>query len=142
MKIISIAAAMLLAIPAYADTIELKDPYARASTPLARSGAAFMEIHNKGPEPDRLIGAQSESAMRVEIHTHIMEDGIARMRELEGGLELPAGEMTLLQRGGYHLMMMGLKHAFEHGKEVTVTLTFENADPITVTMPIDLERAP
>ena len=142
LTIAAVTAAFLVGLPAQAQTIEIKDAYARAGSPMAKAGAAFMEIHNSGSVEDRLIGASTPSAKRVEIHTHIMVDGVARMREIEGGLVIGADDTAILERGGDHVMMMGLTHAFEQGIEVILTLEFERAGEVTITVPVDLERAP
>ncbi len=78
--------------------------------------------------------------MRPELHTHIMEDGIAKMREVEGGIPVLAGEMTMLQRGGFHVMLMGLTQPLTHGETITITLVFEKAGEIVIEVPIDNER--
>ena len=130
--------------PLWADGtgIMIDDPYARAATPAARSGAAFMVIMNHTGIDDRLIAASTDVAKRVELHTHTADDaGVMRMREVEGGIMVPAGEATTLKRGGLHVMMMGLTERFDQGKEIDVTLTFERAGEIVVKIPVDNERA-
>ena len=136
-------AALAFALPAFADGIMIHDPYARASSGMAMSGAAFMEIVNQTDTDDRLVEARSEAAARVELHTH-MEDanGVMRMMEVEDGFAIPAGQTHALARGGDHVMFMGLTEPFEHGEEIEVTLVFEQAGEITVMIPIDLERMP
>ncbi len=129
----------LAALPALAD-ISVSDPYARASSPAARVGAAFMVISNSDNEDDRLISVVSEAAKRIELHTHIMTDGIAKMMEVEGGFVVPAGGEVLLQRGGFHVMMMGLTAPFIQGESVTLIMTFEKAGEITLVVPVDNER--
>jgi hypothetical protein len=118
------------------------DAYARAASPAARSGAAFMEITNPAESDDRVIGAASDAAERVELHTHIEEDGVMRMVHVEEGFPIAAGETIMLERGGRHVMLMGLRGPLEQGKEIEITLTFENAEPLTVTVPVDNERMP
>ena len=125
---------------AIAGDIQIEDPYARAASPIAKSGAAFMQITNMGAENDTLISASTDAAMRPELHTHIMEDGVAKMREVEGGIPVMAGEMTMLQRGGFHVMLMGLTQPLTHGETITVTLVFEKAGEIVIEVPIDNER--
>lgn len=135
------AAALALSTPALAE-IMVKDAYARASTGMSQSGAAFMEIHNTGPA-DRLIGAASDAADKVELHTHKENDqGVMRMVHVEEGFDIPAGGVHMLARGGDHVMFLGLKEPFEQGRIVTVTLTFEQAGDVTVEIPVDLERKP
>jgi copper(I)-binding protein len=131
-------------LPALASAqMMVDDPYARSAGQAAISGAAFMAIMNPTDTDDTLISATSDVAERVELHTHIQTDeGVMRMVELEEGIPLPAGETVLLQRGGLHVMFLGLTRTLNQGDEVVVTLEFEHADPLTVTVPVDLERQP
>lgn len=109
-----------------------------ASTAMAAGG--FMTITNTGDTDDRLISA-SANVQRVEIHTTDVEGDIARMRELEDGIVIPAGETVTLQPGGLHVMFMGLNgDPFELGEEVGATLVFENAGEVEVMFKVE-ERA-
>ncbi|MGX9354902.1 copper chaperone PCu(A)C [Roseobacteraceae bacterium S113] len=139
----TLIAAAILATPAYAGDIMIMEPYARASSPTAKAGAAFMEIMNQSAQPDRLIAASSDIAARVELHTHKdLGDGVMKMMEVEGGIEIPADGSAQLARGGNHVMFMGLNQSFVQDETIDVTLTFENAGEITVTIPIDNDRMP
>jgi len=143
--ILAAATACALAIPAFADGmgIMIKDPYSRSAGPNAKTGAAFFGIMNHSGQDDRLIAATSDIAKRVELHTHIeTADGVMQMRKVEGGFPVEAGGMHMLQRGGDHVMFMGLNNPMLQGETVTVTLTFEKAGDITVEIPVDLERKP
>ncbi len=146
MKRLTLAAAIAVgfALPAFADDgIHIVDPYARASTGMSQSGAAFMRIENHGKVDRRLIAAQSDAAQRVELHTHIEDDaGVMRMVEVEEGFVIPAEGERVLERGGDHLMFLGLTRALNHGDEVAVTLSFEEGDDMDITIPVDLERMP
>lgn len=137
-----VAAALTLTTAAQAgDMIHIMDPYARTARPNAPTGAAFMGIMNMSQEDDRLIGAASDVAKRVELHTHIdAGDGVMQMRHDEDGFEIPAGATHMLQRGGDHVMFMGLNRDLAQGDMVSVTLTFEKAGEIEVQIPVDLER--
>jgi len=136
-------AAVSFALPALAGDIMIEDPYARASTGMSKSGAAFMIIKNMGEADDRLVAAASDVAMRVELHTHISDaNGVMKMVQVEEGFAIPAGGAHALQRGGDHVMFMGLNRPLEQGDTVTVTLTFEKAGEMTIDIPVDLERKP
>lgn len=120
--------------------IRVDDAYARGPGP-APVGAVFMSLTNTGDAPDRLVGVASDAAQRVELHTHTADaDGVMRMGPLEGGIALAAGESHSLKRGGDHVMLMGLAAPLETGSEIEITLTFERAGEITVTVPVDNER--
>jgi len=129
----------LSALSAVADIV-IEQPYARSSSPAARVGAAFMVIQNTGDEDDRLVAAATDAATRVELHTHVMNDGVAKMMEVPEGFVIPAHGETLLQRGGYHVMMMGLTGPFVQDESITLHLTFEKAGEVTLVVPIDGER--
>lgn len=141
----TLLAAAFAALPALASAhMVIEDAYARASSPVAQSGAAFMTIFNHSDQDDLLISATSTAAERLELHTHIMEEdtGIMRMVEVEEGFAIPAGETITLQRGGMHVMMLGLTEPLVQGEEIEVTFTFEHAEPVTHTIGIDNERQP
>lgn len=144
MSIKTLAAAAvfsLASLPAFAE-IMIHDAYARSASPAAKTGAAFMHIMNTGDSDDRLIDVRSGSAKRTELHTHIMEDGIANMVHVEEGFVVPAEGMIALERGGKHVMLMGLTGPFVQGEVVTITFIFEQAGEMTVDIVIDLERMP
>ncbi len=143
-KFVGVAAmAMGFGAAAWAEGIVVEDAYARASTPTAKSGAAFMVLMNTGDQDDRLIGAKSDVAARVELHTHReIADGVMKMMEVEEGFAIPAGGSHMLARGGDHVMFMGLNEPFADGDTVAVTLVFEHAGEVAVEIPVDLNRTP
>lgn len=138
------AIAATLAMPAFAESeIAIQDPYARAAGMNAMAGAAFFQIVNTGDEDDRLVGAKSTVAKRTELHTHIEgEGGVMRMVEVEEGFPVAAGETHSLQRGGDHVMFMGLNGPWEQDDIIELTLIFEKAGEMNVEIPVDLERQP
>lgn len=140
LKSILLGAVLSLSTLPVAAEILVDSPYARSSSPAARVGAAFMVISNTGDVDDRLVSATTDSAKRVELHTHVITDGVAKMMEVEEGFVVPAHGEVLLQRGGYHVMMMGLTAPFIQGETVTLTLVFEHAGEMTLEVPIDSAR--
>src|SRR5258708_3097044 len=72
-------------------SLQISQPWARATPPSAPTGAGFMTITNKGATPDRLIAVRSPTSGKVEIHEMKMDGNVMRMRELEKGLEIPPG---------------------------------------------------
>lgn len=136
----AVCAAVLSTTTLFAGDIMVHDAYARVSSKAAKSGAAFMIIHNHSDKEDRLIAAASDIANRVELHTHIEEDGVMKMKKLEDGISIPSHGMYALKRGGDHVMFMGLKRSLDHGDIIELTLTFEAAGQVSLAVPIDLER--
>ncbi|MCF6304789.1 MAG: copper chaperone PCu(A)C [Rhodobacteraceae bacterium] len=135
------AALSLVSLPVFAEIV-ISDAYARSASPNAKSGAAFMQIMNTGDTDDRLIDVRSDAAKRSELHTHIMENGVAHMIHVEEGFAIPAAGMIMLERGGKHVMLMGLNGPFVDGESITVTFVFEQAGEMDVEIVIDLERMP
>ena len=128
------AFAMLLAaaVPASAGgALTVEDARARILLP-SRPGAAWLTIRNTG-EADRLVGAESPAAERVELHTHIHEDGVMMMRRVDA-IQVPAGGEAALEPGGDHLMLFNLKAKFAPGDTFPLTLIFDNAGRVTVEM--------
>lgn len=141
--VIVAAASLTLAGAAFADMskIMVDDAYARASNKMA--GAAFMALVNHTSEDDRLIGASTDVAKRAELHTHMdMGDGVMKMMHVEEGFAIAAGETYMLQRGGDHVMLMGLNQELKQGDTITLTLNFEKAGEVVIEVPVDLGRKP
>lgn len=112
--------------------LEIRQPWTRATPATALSGGGFLTITNTGTTPDRLVAARSTVSSKVEVHEMKMEDNVMKMRELDKGLEIPAGATVALKPGGYHIMFMGLKAPIAKDAMVPVTLVFEKAGSIDV----------
>lgn len=119
-------------VVALANGLTIEHPMVLVAGPAAKSAAGFMVIGNSSDSDDRLVAAEADFANTVQLHTHLMEDDVAKMREVEGGFEVAAGGSHELVRGGDHIMIMGLKSVPVIGETVNLTLTFENAGSFTV----------
>ena len=113
-------------------TITISHPWALTGSIVAASGkepgsAGFMTLVNQGGEADRLVGAASPMAEKIEIHGIKVVGPDIAMRRLERGVGLPADTTITLKPRGYHLLMQGLKAPLAKGQRVPVTLTFEKA---------------
>ena len=134
-----IALATPAATPVAAQVIEVSDPFAIIS-PAGNSGAAFMRLANPGGTDDRLVAAAADVSERVELHTHEEDDaGVMRMIEVAEGFPIPADGERLLERGGDHVMFLGLTRDLAEGDSITLTLRFETAGDVTLEVPV---RAP
>lgn len=146
--LLAASAALLLSAPALADhhghkrpesgpvqatKIMIKSPWARAS--IGRNGAAFLTIVNEGKTDDMLVGVGSTVAKRVQLHTHRMDGNIMRMRPL-GHVRIPAGATVTLKPGGHHVMLMGLTSKLKEGGAFLLTLDFQQAGRMQVTVKI------
>ncbi len=111
--------------------IEIGHPYSRAMLPMAKVGGGYFKITNKGPA-DRLVSVQSERAGSVELHEMKMNGAVMEMRELDGGIAVPANTTVELKPGSYHLMFMNVPQPFKEGEMVKATLVFEKAGSVDV----------
>src|SRR5207244_11380241 len=89
-----------------------------------------------GSTPDRLIGGAADVAVKVEMHEMSMKNGVMTMRPLDKGLTIEPGKTVKLAPGGYHLMMMDLKGPLKQGDKVPVTLEFEKAGKVTLSLDV------
>lgn len=135
------ATAALWTLPALAaGTITVSDAYARFM-PGAMAGGAFMTIANAADTDDRLVGVASDIAEKVELHTHVHgSDGTMQMKHVPEGFAIPAEGTHALERGGDHVMFMGLKERPADGATIHLTLTFEKAGAVEVDVPVDNRR--
>lgn len=117
-----------------AQPIQVEQPWARATAPQQKVGGAYVTLTS--PSGDRLLGASSPAASRVELHEMRTEGDVMRMRELAGGLDLPAGRAVAMAPGGYHLMLVDLKQPLVAGQSVPVQLRFRDAPPVEVQLQV------
>ena len=120
-----------------AGSIKIDHPWSRATVAGIPNGAAYFVLENKGDTDDRLLSAASPVADKVELHTHLKEGEIVRMRQVDD-VNLPAGETVAFEPGGLHVMLMGLKEPLEQDKSFPLTLEFDQAGSVTVVVSIDL----
>ena len=114
----------------------LDQAWTRATPGGANVGGGYLTIDNKGATADKLIGGSSAVAGRVEVHEMAMNNGVMTMRLLKDGLPIPAGQSVKLAPGGYHIMLMELKAPLKKGDKIPVTLKFEKAGDVKVTLDV------
>ncbi len=115
--------------------IQIIHPWARASAGPSRAGAAYFSISNDGASADRLISAATPMAKKAQLHTHIMDAGVMKMRHVKG-IEIAPGDTAALEPGGAHVMLMGLRGPLKEGEPFPLTLTFEKAGSIEITVEV------
>src|SRR5882757_7391939 len=134
-------AATLLAAPSRAQEVIAGDlvitqAWSRATPSGAKIAGGYLTIENKGTAPDRLVGGSGDIAGRVEVHEMAMNNGVMTMRPLDKGLTIDPGKTVKLAPGGYHLMIMDLKSPFKQGERVPVTLEFEKAGKVALSLDV------
>ena len=124
------------------ETITFSGMQLRATVAGMPSSAAYLKITNNGVLDDRLIEVKSAIARRVEIHSMELDQGVMRMRAVDGGLVIAAGDSVTLAPGGLHIMLMGLTTDLAPGTQHEIILLFEKAGEIelsaTVKRPADI----
>jgi copper(I)-binding protein len=120
----------------------IEQPWVRATPGGAKVAGGYMTIRNAGSEPDRLIGGSTPLAGRLEVHEMRLEDGIMRMREIRGGLEIAPGQKVELKPGGYHVMLMDLNAPLRQGETLKGQLRFEKAGTVEVEFKVEAVGAP
>ncbi len=129
-------ASMQAAMPTKLGELEITAPSVRAMVPGAKVAGGFMTIANDGKDADKLVSVTTGGVKRVEIHEMSMQNDVMKMRQLEGGLDIPAGEKVELKSGGYHLMFIQPEKPYKEGETVPVTLEFEKAGKVTIDFPV------
>ena len=121
-RIALLALAALFPLLAQAQ-VSISEPWVRATTSQQKATGAFMKL--EASRPMALVGARSPVAGVVEVHEMATETGVMKMRAIPK-LALPAGKVTELRPGSYHIMLMDLKAPLTAGEKVAVTLLLED----------------
>lgn len=142
----AVTVAAAFATPAHAHDykkgdIIVKQVWANTSAGQMADGAAYMTIVNKGAAPDKLIGVKTKIATKAELHTHLMEGGVMKMREVEGGIVVGNEAPTEFAPGGLHIMFLGLKDKLSPGQTFPMVLVFEKGGELPVKADV-LAKAP
>ena len=133
--------AALFAAPVRAEEVKAGDlvitqAWARATPGGAKVGGGYLTIENKGSAADRLTGGSTEAAGKLEVHEMAMNNGVMTMRPLDDGLVIGPGKTVKLAPGGYHLMLFDLKRPLKQGDKVPLTLEFEKAGKVALSLAV------
>ena len=129
------------AAPARAEEVRAGDlvitqAWSRATPGGAKVGGGYLTIENKGSAPDRLIGGSAAVADKVQVHEMAVNNGVMTMRPLDKGLVIEPGKTVKLAPGGYHLMLLDLKSPLKQGDKLPVTLEFEKAGKVSLSLDV------
>jgi len=116
--------------------IEIDHPFATPTVPGAPTGAVYLSIANRSKSADRLLGASTPRAKRVELHAMSMAGDVMRMREVES-IDVNPGQPVAMQPGSAnHLMLVGLAAPLKSGERFPLTLRFEKAGNVDIEVPV------
>ncbi len=139
---LGLIAALLISTAAHAHgtthgTIEIIHPNIPQPAAGAKAAGGYMGITNSGTEDDKLIGVETDAAAEAQLHiSQVSADGVATMTHLES-IDIPAGDTVVLERGGLHVMLMGLTGTLTEGDMVKATLVFEHAGKVEMEFMVD-----
>jgi periplasmic copper chaperone A len=132
----ALAAAPLRAQEVKAGDLSITQAWSRATPGGAKIGVGYLTIENKGSAPDRLTSVSAEVAGKVEVHEMAMNNGVMTMRPLDKGLIIDPGKTVKLAPGGSHLMLFDLKNPLKQGDKVPLTLEFEKAGKVKLSLDV------
>jgi copper(I)-binding protein len=131
-----IAGASARAEEVKAGDLVISQAWSRATPNGAKIGTGYFTIENKGTAADKLIRVTGDVSDKIELHEMSMNNGVMKMRPVDGGLTIDPGKTVKLAPSGYHLMIMDLKSPLKQGGKVPVTLEFEKAGKVAVTLDV------
>jgi len=114
------------------DKLIVDHVYTFATPPGALSAGGYLTITNTGNKDETLVGGSASFAKTTQVHEMKIVDDVMKMRHLEPGLEIPAGETVELAPGGLHLMFIELTQSLKDGQTLNASLTFSNAGELPV----------
>ena len=131
----------VLAVPARAEEVKAGDlvitqAWSRATPGGAKVGGGYLTIENKGSAPDRLTGGSTDVAGKLQVHEMAVNNGVMTMRPLDNGLTIEPGKTVRLAPGGYHLMLIDLKSPLKQGDKLPITLEFEKAGKVKLSLDV------
>ena len=109
--------------------VEISDARVRPPLPGRDIAAGYFTLESV--KEDRLLAVSSPISTRIELHTHLKENGVMTMRKLKDGVSIPAGEAVEFKPGGLHLMFFDVVLP-EDAADIALTFDFENSDDVTV----------
>lgn len=128
-KKISLLTSLLLAsagaLAGAADNVTVQDPYVRLAPPNAPATGAFMVIKNNGDKDVKVVKADNPASRVTELHNHINDGGVMKMRPVNG-IDIKAKGEAVLKPGSLHVMLIDLKAPMKEGDVVPITLDFDD----------------
>jgi periplasmic copper chaperone A len=122
----------------HAGPIEVDHPWALATTGFdLTNAAAYMRLSDHGAQPDQLVSAASPVAAKVALHVFDVENGVYGMHPVSA-IEIASGAaVTVLEPGGAHVMLEGLKKPLKPGESFPLTLNFKKAGTLQIEVQVE-----
>lgn len=131
----------LFAASQASDVISVIEPHVRAVPPGQKISAAFLQLENSSNAMHSIVAASSPVADVVELHSHVHENGMMKMRRI-ASIDIPAKGKTVLKPGGLHIMLIGLKQKLQLDQKIPLTLEFADGSKKTIEAPVKKIQMP
>lgn len=125
----------MLSTSVLAETLSVEQGYIRETIPGTKISAAYFTVKNVGKTDRTVVGVSSKFSPRLELHQHLMQDGMMKMRQIDK-INVPAGGETVLQPSGLHIMIFELDNPLKSGKTQQLTLHMKNGDMLKIELPV------
>ncbi len=136
MKRLLLAVGLVSGVALAKPDIVIKDPWVRLMPPTSKVSAAYMRIENKGDSKDVLLWAKSSVSKITQLHKTINSNGIMKMVRVKKFTINPK-QTLVLKPGGYHIMLIDLKHPLKKGEKVTLWLKFKYSGIKKIVAPVE-----
>ena len=131
MKALLTASLLLLSSNLWAASVAVEDAYVRSMPPTQTVTGAFMVFKNTTDSDRAVVSAESDVSDKAELHTHLHEDGVMKMRQVDK-IDVPAGGETVLEPGGFHVMLIGLKQPLKLGQMVDIKFNIDDGSSMQI----------
>ena len=122
-KLFTLVIVIFFASEVTARLVNVSDGWVRATVSGQQASGAFMTL--TAFEDLNLVEVSTPAAQMAELHEMKMDGDIMRMRPVQGGLMLLAGQHIELKPGGFHIMLMMLKKRLIEGERMELMLVFQ-----------------
>lgn len=135
MKILIISFFYLMSFNSLANEIMAHNPYVRLLPPTSKTTAVFMDLMNHTDKDMTLIEARSKAAQKVEIHNHIKENGVMKMRQVKK-VDIKKHKLVEFRPGGLHIMLINLNKPLVENEKIELELIFKDQKVLKITAPV------
>jgi hypothetical protein len=119
---------ILLANSAQIDNIQIRNAWVKPTLEGFSVSTVYFDIVNYSSKTITLTNITGDVANAIEIHEHVMKNGLMKMQAVKEGIRLTANQGLSFKPGGYHIMLMNLKKMIKEGDKITLTLHFTSGD--------------
>lgn len=128
--IVAVVAAFLLS-QAPAASVTATSAWIRLPPPASTTAAGFLLLSNPSTADRKLLSASDDIAKTTELHTHLMEGGVMKMRQVPF-VDVKAGASVVFGPGGLHIMFIDLVKPLAEKQVVKLRLKFDDGSVLDV----------